>query len=89
MELTIWSRGFWAATAERVLVTAVQALLAVLTADGFDLISADWRGILVAVGTAALLSLLKAIVANAATKNGPSLTDSEQVQPPLPQPEGH
>ena len=88
MELTIWTRDFWSATAERVLMTAAQVLIAVLTADGFDLIAANWRDIGVMVGTAALLSLLKSVAANAATRTGPSLTNSEQVIPPLPQPEG-
>jgi Putative lactococcus lactis phage r1t holin len=87
-ELTIWSRGFWSATAERVLMTAAQTLIAVLTADGFNLISANWGDIGVVVGTASLLSLLKSLAANAATRTGPSLTNNEQVMPPLPQPEG-
>lgn len=88
MALTIWSKDTWKAIAERVVSTTVQALIAVLTADGFDLINANWKDIGIIVGTAALLSFLKSILANAATKTGPSFTNSEQVSPPLPQPEG-
>ena len=86
MELTIWTAAFWRATAERVIATIVGALVAVLTADGFDLLKVDWTGVLVTIGTAGLVSLLKAVLANVATKNGPSLTSSEQVVPPEPQP---
>jgi hypothetical protein len=82
MEHSIWSGAFWRATIERIIRTAAGALLALVIVDGFDLLAADWVGILSTVGLAALVSLLMAITSNAATKSGPALTDSEQVVPP-------
>jgi hypothetical protein len=87
--MTIWTVDFWKATAERVLATALQVLVTMVTIDGLEVIVTDWKGIGIAVGSAAALSLIKSVLANVATKNGPSLTDSEQVIPPLPQPEPH
>ena len=84
--MTIWTPAFWRATAERIIATIVGALIAVLTADGFDVLSVDWPGILTTIGLAGLVSLLKAILANVATQTGPSLTNSEQVVPAEPQP---
>lgn len=78
---SIWTGAFWQATAERVIATIVGALVAVLAADGFDVLNADWRGIVTTIGIAGAVSLLKAILANVATKTGPSLTNSEQVVP--------
>ena len=75
----MWTKEFWTATAERVIASVVGAILAVLTADGFDVITADWRGILIAAAVAGFISLAKGIVANAATKTGPSLTNAEVV----------
>jgi len=83
----VWNLNFWKATAERVIRTVVGALISLLIVDGFDLRDADWADIAATVGLAALISLLFAISSNVATKSGPALTDSEQVVPPLPQPE--
>lgn len=80
--MSIWTAAFWKATAERVLSTAAQAAIAILTADGFNLLNIRWQGVLATVGLAALLSLLKSLVANQATRTGPSLTLHEQVIPP-------
>jgi hypothetical protein len=84
--LTYWSKDFWLATLERVVRTAAGAMLALIIVDGFDLLTADWVGILSAITVASLISLLMAISSNGVTKSGPALTDSEQVIPPLPQP---
>jgi hypothetical protein len=86
--MTIWTADFWKSAAERVVATFVMALLGFLAADGFDWLSADWDQILAAAGFAAGLSLLKCLAANLTTKTGPSLTNSEQVVPPEPQPKG-
>ena len=87
-EMTIWTPDFWKATAERILRTAAGALAAVVITDGFDFLSADWRGILSTVGLASLVSLLLALASNASTRSGPAFTHSEQVVPPEPQPTG-
>lgn len=84
--MTIWTRAYFIALLERVAVTFVVTLAGVFTADGFDFQHAHWKQILLAAGVATFLSLAKGIIANAATKSGPSLTSSEQTVPPEPQP---
>lgn len=59
----MFTRLFWKDTAERVVSTAAQAAIGVLTADGFDLVNFDAKASLAVVGTAALVSFLKALVA--------------------------
>jgi hypothetical protein len=86
--MTIWTKQFWQSLAERVIATYITALLGFLAVDGLDPSQADWPKILLAAAYAAGLSLLKGILANLTTKNGPSLTSSEQVVPPEPQPKG-
>ncbi len=54
---------FWKDTAERVVSTAAQAAIGVLTADGVDLANIDLKAGLSIVGAAALVSFLKALVA--------------------------
>jgi hypothetical protein len=86
--LTIWTRAYWGATAERVLATAAEAGAAYLVTAGpiVDALNIHWNVFGGVTGGAALLALLKSLAANAATKTGPSLTNSEQVVPPEPQP---
>jgi glycerol uptake facilitator-like aquaporin len=86
--MTIWTAGFWKALAERVIATFLMTFVALVTVDGFDFQHADWKGILIASAIAAGLSVAKGLIANLATKNGPSVTNSEQVFPPEPQPIG-
>lgn len=83
MAAPLFSKDFWIATGERVVSTLAFTLIGILSATGFDPRSADWGDIAVAVGVAGSLSLLKGIVANAATKTGPSLVNSEQIVPPV------
>ena len=83
--MSIWTGEFWKATGERVIITAVQGAV---IAFGYDVSQAigpvdaftfGWQR---AAGFAlggAVLSLFKCILANAATKTGPSLTDAEVV----------
>lgn len=70
--MSIWSGLFWKDTAERVIATIAQVLIAVLSVDGLDLIALDWTAALTTVVVAGALSLLKAIVANAVTGNSVS-----------------
>lgn len=76
-----WNRDYWIALIERVIATFLQTLLAVLVVDGFDFISASWKDIFIASAFAAGIALIKGLLANMATNNGPGLTDSEQVVP--------
>jgi hypothetical protein len=86
--MTIWTRGFAIALAERIIATFVFCLAGIITADGFDFEHMSWKKVLIAAAASAALSLAKGLVANAATKNGPSVTSSEQVVPAEPQPVG-
>jgi hypothetical protein len=72
------NRAFWTATLERVLASIAGAVLALLTADGFDLLTADWRAVLSTAGLAGLASLLKALIASKVGDNpGPSLANEK------------
>lgn len=67
----MFTRDFWIASVERALKTFAQVLVAILGADGFDLIQADWVGTLSTVGSAVLLSFLTSI-ASSKTDPAPS-----------------
>lgn len=76
----MFTAPFWKSLAERVLSSVAGALLAVFTADGFDLLNADWSSALGVAGLAGLVSLLKGLIASRVGDNpGPSLVDSERV----------
>lgn len=62
--MSIWTKAFWKDAIERVVSTAAQAAVGVLTADGFNLVEFDLKAGASVVGVAALVSLLKALVAN-------------------------
>lgn len=76
----MWTLAFWKAASERAVKTFAQALVAVMTADGFGLLDADWPARLSAAGLAALLSLLTSIGSAGAGNPGPSLS-TEAVEP--------
>ena len=76
--MSIWTRTFWRAAAERALKSAAQgAILAGVGAAGFDAFDADWLAIAGASAGMAALSLLTSIGSDALTGSGPSLTDAE------------
>ena len=76
--MSIWTRTFWQAAAERALKSAAQgAILAGVGAVGFDAFTADWASIGGAALGMGLLSLLTSIGSDALTGDGPSLTDAE------------
>lgn len=84
--MTIWTKAFWRAAAERAIGTFAQTLGGLLAADeggelvNLDLIHADWRGYLMAAGVAALLSVLKSVAANTRGNPGPSATGAEKLK---------
>ena len=59
----MYSGLFWKDVFERVVATVAQVLIALFTADGFDLLQADFTAMGVAALTAAILVVLKAVVA--------------------------
>lgn len=63
----MWSSLFWKDTFERLVSTVAQVLIALFTADQFDLLNADWKAVASAAGIAAVLVVLKALAANAST----------------------
>ncbi len=76
--MSIMSRAFWKAAAERAVKSAAQgAILAGVGAVGFDAFTADWASIGGAALGMGLLSLLTSIGSDALTGDGPSLTDAE------------
>lgn len=56
-----YSRAFWIDLADRSISTAAQAALGLATAVSFNLLHPDFGGIIAVVGTAALISVLKAL----------------------------
>lgn len=69
----MWTLAFWKATAERAVKTFAQSLLAVMAADGFGLLNADWVARLSAAGMAAVLSVLSSLASSGVNGPGPSL----------------
>jgi len=74
--------GFWKATAERIIRTFAQALLAVLGAEQFGLFDAPWTAAFSTAGMAAFLALVTAVAAAGDEQGGPGIT--EIVKPPQP-----
>lgn len=54
---------FWKDVFERVVATVAQVLIAVLSADGLDLLQLDFAAVATTVGVAAALVVLKSLVA--------------------------
>lgn len=63
----MFTKLFWMDAVERAVSTFAQALLAVVTADGFDVLQADLKQSLLVAVVAAAASLLKSLVAVKAT----------------------
>lgn len=88
--MTIWTKSFLFALLERVIATFLMTFLAVTGLDAGGAIGdqgptqINWGVALAGAGIAAALSAVKCVIANVATKDGPSLTHAEQVEPDLP-----
>lgn len=67
--MSIWNSLFWKDVAERVVATVAQVLLGLFAADGFDLLALDFQAALVTVAVAAVIVVLKAVVANELVKS--------------------
>lgn len=59
----MWTSLFWKDVVERVIATVAQVLIGVFTAEGFNLLSADFTAVAVVTATAAILVVLKAVAA--------------------------
>ena len=87
--MTIWTKSFWLAAAERVIWTLLQVLIGFGTAyagNGFTFKGWDWQNNLVSISVSTGVAAAKGILANMVTKDGPSTTHAEQVVPRLPAP---
>lgn len=89
--MTIWTKSFGLALLERALSTFLQAFIAAFGLDAIAIGAQGWDGInwgpaLGIAGAATALSVIKSVIANIATKDGPSLSHAEVVLPPLPAP---
>jgi hypothetical protein len=84
--MTLLTKTFWKAAAERAVKTAAQALLlAIGAAQGFDLFNLDWVNALGAAVGGALLSLLTSIgSAPFGTPGTPSLIPGSTAAPAQP-----
>lgn len=76
----MWTKLFWKDTIERVVSTAAQAAIAVLTVDGFDLANFDFEAGASVVGIAAAVSFLKAIVAGSGKISDDTVSPASLVQ---------
>ncbi|WP_406739861.1 holin [Streptomyces atratus] len=76
MATTMFSKAFWAATAERTVRTAAQTLIATLGLDTAGVLDVDWGQGLSLTGSAAFLAVLTAISASGAGGGGPGLTET-------------
>lgn len=76
----IFTRGFWAATAERAISTGAQAALLAWGGGILPDVSLPWWSIPAAFGGGLVLSVLKAVAANVATGDGPGITKAEIVR---------
>lgn len=75
--MSIFTMAFVKAAGERAVKTFAQAEAALLVADGTGVLDTDWASSLSAAGMAAVISILTSIASDAATGEGPSLTNAE------------
>lgn len=68
--------AFWRATAERMIRTFAQALIAALGLDSAGLVDAPWGDALSMAGGAAVLALLTAVATSGAGGDGPGVTEA-------------
>lgn len=76
----MWTKTFWKATAERVIGTSAQTLIAAGALGSVGVLEVDWVGALSLTGSAALLALLKCIAASTiGSGDGPGFTSAEEL----------
>lgn len=59
----MWNSLFWKDVLERVVATVAQVVLGIITADGFNLVSFDWKASATVIAVAAAGVILKALIA--------------------------
>jgi hypothetical protein len=78
-------KAFALAAIERAVKTFCQSLVALLIADGTDLVTTAWADRLAVAGMAALISILTSVASAPFGGSGPSLT-TESTTPPAVDP---
>jgi hypothetical protein len=74
--VSIYTPVFWKDAAERAVSTAAQAAIGVLTAGSIGLVEVDWAATGSIAGLAAVVSVLKSIVASGVGNGDASLVDT-------------
>lgn len=74
--MSIYTPTFWKDAAERAISTAAQAAIGVLTAGSIGLVDVDWASTGSIAGLAAVVSILKSIVASGIGNGDASLVDT-------------
>jgi hypothetical protein len=74
--VSIYTLTFWKDAAERAVSTAAQAAIGVLTAGSIGLVDVDWSATGSIAGLAAVVSLLKSLVAGNLGNGDASLVDT-------------
>lgn len=80
--MTIWSKTFWKAVADRAFFSFVNTLLSLGIFDGLDVLHLDWKTVLSVTSGAALISVLKSIIVAQATDGNPSIVSAEVIATP-------
>lgn len=79
MSYGIWTATFWKAVAERALSTGAQAALLAWGGGALPTVSLPWWTVPAAFVGGMVLGVLKGIVVNEVTGNGPGIGEVEQV----------
>lgn len=74
--MSIYSPAFWKDAAERAVSTAAQAAIGVLTAGAVGLVEVDWAATGSIAGLAAVVSVLKSLVAGTSGDGSASLVNA-------------
>lgn len=81
--MSIWTRGFWKAVAERALSTGAQTALLAWGGGTLPAVSLPWWTVPAAFGGGVALGVLKGLIAERVTGgNGPGFTDAETTTNP-------
>ena len=81
----MFTLAFWRATLERVLSSVAGGALAALGSDALGVFDVDFGKVASVALLAGLVSLLKAIVVGKATDGGPSIGNTETLNPAAPE----
>lgn len=78
----MFSKIFWMDAGERAIKTFAQAALMLLTMDGVNILTVDWKALLTASTTASVISVLTSIVSSSVrNRDTASLTVSPPTAP--------